>query len=675
MGELSAVGRVLTAEDCNGTIHVCRGMVFHHAVNNPLSSQLQLLCRERLDADQILGKALKIKFQPKQSDGNTCYYFHGLVESIQAVTPGIMTQHYVYQLKICSWFDLLSRAPHYRIFQDADVSEIFDKVLSEYSFEHPFRFCTKPASKRKICTQANETDQQFLTRLLSEEGLSYYFSQAESAHEMIICTTNSEFSDAPHSTMRLPPLEKSDQPSLTNWEPLYSLGAASQQASSWDSERAKAIHGKSVSPAGSNTHGLLAAGHVWEGQLQDEDALNTWAERQAERDDCASSSVITSTTIPGFNAGMKFSLEGHSDPKQNREYVITSVEHSIRTPDAEITNASANYSYVCDLQLQPVELPLRPAVCPRPQLAGVHSALVKNADDKECASDDQAKVQVVFHWDKDAETPCWLPVMRSLAGTGFGTHILPRTGQEVVVSFLDGDPDRPVIIGTLHNGANKPPETNAEVIQLVTRSTPDGGKEDGHILRLTDTKDSEELFVQAQKDMNIEVKNNLTTKVTAEHTLEIEKTSKVSVKEDAECSLEGALAVETKKAVSVKTDDALSFDVTKAAEFKSKDAITLDGKEGSFKAKTKVTIEAPQGITLKAGSSEIQLTPSGIAINGMKVTLDAKTVMELKALNIKQEATAQAALKGLIVQIAASTLAELKGDAMVMAKGGITMIN
>ena len=683
----STDSRPLLAKDTTGNTYISVRMDCEESVNGSFSAKVKILAPDIIECEPLLGTSLAISYTPDQAASGTKTYFHGLILAMeqQPPVPGAVP----YLVTLCSWFDLLACSRSCRVFQKVGIDEIFDTVLTGYSFEHSFRFTSKPSVKRETCIQFNETDMDFLQRLLYEEGLFFFFEHTEAGHEMVIGATNQDFPDAPCTPVQLPPAKSPDQACVNSWFPHTQIGASPHKVASWNTEQAQPLAGRVVKSPNTKSHGLLSEGLEWNGRFLTEDELNTWAERQTEQSDSSSLRASAESELYDLHCGMKLSHQNHYDATQNQEYVVLSVRHEFKF--GESFGGDSNQGYINELQLQASAIPVRMHTIPKPVIPGIQTATVFNADDKECAADDQARVEVVFHWDKDSSTPCWIPVARSLAGDQFGMHLLPRTGQEVVICYIDGDPDRPVIMATLHNGANKPAETSAEVIQFTSHSTPDGGAEDCHIFKITDTKDSEELMIQAQKDMNVTVKNNMTTTVTAEHVLEVEKNSSVTVKEDITCKTDGALNAEIAKAIALKgndaltieagkalalnSKDALTIEATKAATLKTNDAFSLDCKESSLKAQSKIVIEAPQGITFKAGTSEIQLTPSGIVINGMKVAMEAKTTMEMKALTMEQKATVKAAIEGLMLQLKGSTLAQVEGSAMFMAKGGISMIN
>ena len=656
MASLNPDNRQLTLTGDSGTTYVVTEMKLDEWVNGSVRAELNLLAQEPVSPDGVLGKPVSVKYKPDPK-GDEEEFFHGLVLAIEQKPMLSGSLFTPYNIRLGSWFDLLDYCVNCRVFQQLGVHEIIEKILEDYPCEHAITFKQKPASKRELCMQFNQSDGDFIRRLLFEEGLHYYFIQTDSGHEMVVVGAATDMEAAVVPKVQVAPPDDPGVPCVENWLPRISLGAAAVATSGYSSEQAKPLFGKEVKAENLSGHATLGGTHYWDERLIEKESLDGWSEQQSKRFEGGCSAVQTSSSICSLRSGTTLEMANHGDDEQNQEYVITRVVHHVSFPES--SSGAGNASYHNELYLAPSKLAL---TCDEPEkvrISGVHTATVFNSDSEECVADDKGRVQVVFHWDKEEENPCWVHVSSSMAGNKCGLHLLPRTKQEVVISYINGNPDAPLITGAIYNGANERPASEPDTIQFTTHSTPDGGAEDAHIFIINDKKDSEEFSIQAQKDMKLTVKNNLETTIMGEEKREIEKAVALSAKDEVKAEVAGALQVTAK--------DEVKLDAT--------GALKIEAQEGTVKGKSKLQLEAPQGIVLKAGSSEIEIAPSGITIKGMKMQLEATTQLELKGLKMQMEATTQLGIKGLMLQMEASTMAQLKASAMLMAKGGLTMVN
>ena len=287
---------------------------------------------------------------------------------------------------------------------------------------------------------------------------------------------------------------------------------------------------------------------------------------------------------------------------------------------------------------------------PRPVLAGLYSAKVTGPSGEKIHVDEFGRIKLKFRWDqlgKDDDTSsCWVRVAQSAAGAWGGTWFLPRVGDEVLVAFLDGDPDRPIVTGSVYSKDAKPPfdpKANRAQSGISTRSYKSDSKDDANVLRFEDKKGSEHVFLHAQKDLNVEVENDETRAIDHDQTETIKNARTVTVKDSHDTlTLEKGNRVETIKM----GNDSLTLKMGNESH---------DIKMGNLSVKCdlgKVTIEAMQSITLKVGQSTVVIDQMGVTVKGMMIT---------------EEATAMHKTKGVMVQVDA--------DAMVMVKGGLVMIN
>jgi type VI secretion system secreted protein VgrG len=379
----------------------------------------------------------------------------------------------------------------------------------------------------------------------------------------------------------------------------------------------------------------------------------------------------------GIQSGYRFDLKEHYRREVNQAYQILAVRHQGRAGDYRSWN-TAPLDYENEFVCIPHSVPYRPPLLtPRPRVAGHLTAVVVGKAGEEIWVDKHGRIKVQFHWDrvgkKDENSSCWVRVSTPWAGKNWGAIHVPRIGQEVLVEFLNGDPRYPIIIGSVWNGDHAPPyglPANGTQSGIKSRSSKGGAAENCNELRFEDKKGSEEVYLQAEKDLTVQVKND--EKCTVVHdraatiknhdtrtvqegndTTTIEKGSQtITVKQGKqETSVDqGDQLVTIKMGKQVVTLNQGNQEVTLKMGNQTTKAdlgnITLKAALG------KVSIEAMQAIELKVGQSKVTVDQKGVTIGGLMLKLDGQVQTEVKGV-----------------------MTTVKGDGMLTVKGGIAMIN
>jgi type VI secretion system secreted protein VgrG len=316
------------------------------------------------------------------------------------------------------------------------------------------------------------------------------------------------------------------------------------------------------------------------------------------------------STCRAFTAGCRFTLAGHARSELNAEHVLRQVVHSI---------SHDNYSN--SFIAFPLALPFRPPrVTPKSRVFGTQTATVVGKSGEEIWTDSHGRIKVQFHWDRlgssDENSSCWVRVAQAWAGQSWGAFFLPRIGQEVIVSFLDGDPDRPLVTGCVYNATQTPPETlPANQTRSVIRSRSSKQGSAGNELRFEDKKDSEELYLHAQKDMNTEVENDRSARVIkGNDSLKIEQgTRSVDVKGDESHTNQANFTQQVTGDFKLKVDGNLTIEVggsisiKAGTSFKNEAGTELTNQAGTAltnKAGTELTNDAGISMTNKAAASQ-----------------------------------------------------------------------
>ena len=585
-----------------------------------------------------------------------------------------------YDLVVSPSLWLLDRQSDYKVFQAKSVKDIATEILGNY----PIKFKTSlnaTYQNREYCLQYGETDLAFLHRLFAEEGIFYFFQHEQGSHTLVLADAASAYVDAsqPSVTYRQEVVNASDTVSELNFG--TSLIDAKWTLGGYDFEKPDAvIEGedkttKQPSSAQSWKHYRFPAGSVDTGEVK---------RRATIAVDAAESlyEVISGAgTCASFAPGHKFTLlEYPVSALSDKSYVLTEVTHEARDishfasrPQAEVRPYYRN-RFSCI----PADRPTRSHLpAQRNRARGPETALVVGPDGQEIHTDKYGRVRIQFHWDrvgtKNEQSSCFVPVAQMWAGSGWGSVFVPRIGMEVVVHFLDGDPDRPLVTGAIYTGTNQPPWALPDTMTksgLMTRSTLKGAAANASELSFDDKKGSEKVLFHAEKDFVREVENDDTLTVGHDQTRTVknDRTTTISEGNDAltvskgnrtQTITEGNETVEVSKGNRATTIGQGNETLTVTAGNREtklgqgNDTLTLDAGNHTTKASAgSIKLDALQGITLVCGQNKIEVTPQGITINGMQVSVSGVGTAEVKA-----------------------PMLTLSGDGMTQVKGGLVKIN
>jgi type VI secretion system secreted protein VgrG len=520
------------------------GFTGHEVISHLFNFQLDLVAENETQVpfDQLLGQ--KITVQLRLSDGGN-RYFNGICNRIsQGARDGGYT---AYRLDVVPQFWLLSRRAQSRIFQHISVPDILKKVLDGLDVAYEIQGTFQP---RDYCVQYRETDFNFASRLMEEEGIYYFFKHSDGAHKMVLANSPGSHPAVPGaSSVMYETIEGVHRPEdrVHSWEKFQEL--RSGKCTLWDHcfelphkhlEADKPIL-ESVA-VGQVTHKLKVGGND---KLEIYDFPGEYAQRfdgvdkgggdqPAElqkifddnkrtvgirmQEEALPSLLIQGTSTCGqFTSGHKFTLTKHFDA--NGSYVLTGVHHAAKV--SNYLSGNSEFSYHNSFTCIPYALPYAPPrTTPKPFVQGTQTAVVVGPAGEEIFTDKYGRVKVQFHWDRqgknDADSSCWVRVAQIWAGKRWGAFFWPRIGQEVVTAFEEGDPDRPIIVGSVYNADQMPPylgdgpdskhKKDNKVSGIKTNTTP-GGKGYNE-LRFDDTKDKQEIFIHAERDMDTRVKND-----------------------------------------------------------------------------------------------------------------------------------------------------------------------
>jgi type VI secretion system secreted protein VgrG len=630
--------------------------------------------------DQLLGK--KVTASVKAPGGNV-RHFNGICNRI---AQGGRDQHFTsFRLEIVpeAWF--LTRRTQSRIFQQTAVPDILKKVFAGMAVQYQLKGKYEP---RDYCVQYRESDFDFASRLMEEEGIFYFFTHQAGGHTMVVADSPDAHAQVPFDPeATFEPLDDSTvaEDRITSLAKAQDL--RSMKVTLWDHcfelphkhlEAEKQIQ-DSVQ-VGSVSHklklgnpGLLelydwpgayaqrfdGVGPGREDRPADVQKIHQDNKRTAEirmQEEAAAALVLSGASrLRQLTAGHRFSLAKHFNA--DGAYVVTSVDHSASMTGDYRSGDTLGTSYENRFTCIPQAVPFRPRrVTPRPVVHGTQTAVVVGPKGEEIYTDKYGRVKVQFHWDRegknDEKSSCWVRVAQPIAGKRWGASFWPRVGQEVVVDYLEGDPDQPIIIGSVYNADQMPaylgkgPDSKHGDDNKVSgfKSNTTAGGSGFNELRFDDSKDKQQIFIHAERDMDTRVKNDGMEWVrNNRHSIvgtkdqggdfneEIWRDQNVHVHRDRVEHVEGSvqLLIDGSDDVDVKGSrtESVGGDQHLAVKGERQEKIGTNqvlqaGQAIHLKAGMKVVIEAGMDLTIKGAGGFVKIDATGVTIQGTMVKIN-----------------------------------------------------
>lgn len=471
-----------------------------------------LSLQEDIELDDLLGKDMTIEIDLPTEDTR---YYHGYVSEMSQ--SGKEDEHFCYSLVLRPWLWFLTRTADCRIFQEMTVPDIIKEIFREAGFSDFEQTLSETYRTWEYCVQYRETDFNFVSRLMEQEGIYYYFKH-ENGKDVLVMGDSYSAHDAIPGYEKIPYYPPSEnvvrEEHIYNWSHSKSVRTGKYALTAYDFKNPRAD--LSVSSAISRAH-EMADYEVFDypGEYFDTGEGELYVKARIQELQALYERVRGETDAMGLYAGGLFSLTEFPRDDQNREYLICSTRQSVELADYESSDALGT-SFSCSFgALSSKELFRPERRTPKPTVHGLQSAIVTGPSGEEIYTDEYGRVKVQFTWDRlgenDENSSCWMRVAQVWAGAEWGGMTIPRIGQEVLVNFIEGDPDRPIITGRVYNDVNMPPyELPANKTQsgIKSRSSKDGSAANFNEIRFEDMKGSEEMYIHAEKDQNIVVEND-----------------------------------------------------------------------------------------------------------------------------------------------------------------------
>lgn len=606
-----------------------------------------------VDPKSLLGKGVTISIESLDGAKRD---FSGMVnEFAQGMRDIRFTSYYI---TIVPHVWLLTQRTQSQIFQQISVPDILKKIFKDFDVKYELQGTFEP---RNYCVQYRETDFDFVSRLMEEEGIYYYFEHSGGKDTMIIANTPQSNRDCPSksqikfhrigeeedfygSISRFSNDYRIQTGKITLWDYNFQL-----PTSKLDTEKTS-IHqfGDNQKlemyehPAGYGRKydGIDKSGGEQSGELnkvfQDrEKTINNRMEMMDSRVSTASGN----SDCCALTAGYRFTLSGHPNESLNGQYVITSITHEAEQSPSYVSNEGVTDPYTNSFTCIPHgrgAVPYRPErKTPKPIIYGSQTAFVVGPSGEEIFTDKYGRVKVQFHWDRDgqvnASSSCWVRVAQLWAGNRWGAMFIPRIGMEVIVDFLEGDPDQPIITGCVYNPQTMPPyqlPDHKTKSTIKTNSSKGGGG--FNEIRFEDKKGEEQIFVHGQKDQDIRIRNDRRELIGNDRHLivkrdkreKIERDKHIIIERDEIIKIERDLHRKVEGKIAFKTDQSFSHEIGQGKSEKVGGNYAIDAGQFNVKAKT-IVLEAETGLTIKVGGNFVTVNAAGVQINGTMVLINS----------------------------------------------------
>ena len=659
-----------------------RSAVVTEQLGQPFEMQIDLLSRDDgVDFDALLGR--DITLMVKLADGNT-RHFHGMIAGLRQ--SGSVGNYVCYRARAVPWLWFLTRTKDCCIFQKKDapdncsVPDILRKVFSDHGFSDVKFLLTKSYRPRDYCVQYCESDFNFVQRLMEEEGIYYYFTHTKDKHTLQLADSYvcHEVFPGYETIEYFPPsydvVREVDY--VHSWELSRNIQSGKYATTDYDFTKPRAeLQSQYVVSRG--VPGGDYEVFEYPGKYLTRSEGDFYSRARLESMQAGYETVQGSGNARGIAVGSLFTLKRNPRRDQNREYLVVSATYRLDAAAYESGyDAPDQDAYSCSFEAIEAKQPFRPrATASKTRITGPQTAQVVGPAGEEIFTDKYGRVKVKFHWDRDPardeNSSCWVRVSQIWAGKGWGSVSIPRIGQEVIVDFLEGDPDQPMVVGRVYNQDNMPPYElpGAGVVSGSKSRTHKGGG--FNEMSMDDTAGKEKVTIHSQYDMSttvqhdqtLEVKNNRTDHVVVDDTLNVDANRTMHVKGKLAETIDSGRQVTVTsghtETISGGATSTVNGGVTstvnggQVSTINDKWEHTVNGPltenvSGAIKQTGSATIDihatgagtytsdaslklavagsvieiTPSGITLSMGASVVKIDPAGVAVNGVKISLN-----------------------------------------------------
>ena len=587
----------------------------------------------------------------------------------------------IYRVRLVPSLWLLTRTSDCRIFQDKTVPQIVDIVLGDYGISHKAWRLNGDHRKHDYCVQYRETAYDFICRLLEEEGIFFYFTHDDRKHTVMFTDNNRGFAKCATSRIVLSP-DVGALGGIWEWESAYQFRSGKWALSDYNFETPS-----TNLTTGKKTINPVLAKQSFErfdypGRYQATGPGGTVAKLRIEYEESAYQEIVGESACIGFAAGAYFTIANAHGEDHGKEFALRSVEH-VAEDWSLVAQDAKPASYSNRFRCAPRSVPYRPEMkthCPR--IHGTQTAVVTGPAGDEIFTDKYGRIKVQFYWDrqgkKNEQSSCWIRVAQSWAGRNFGTWYLPRIGQEVVVTFLEGDPDRPLVVGSVYNAEQMVPfalPANKTQSGLRTRSSLAGTAANFNEFRFEDKKGSEQVFLHAEKNLDSEVEHDATHWVGHDEKTTIDHDRTEVVHHDE------TITVDNNRTETVHANETITIDKNRTETVHQNETVTIDrnrvhtvvvnevltvgaAREHTVGATEAITVGAARAVTVGDAQTISVWSDQSVSIGGSETVSIAKD----QAVDVGKTITITAGDQIVLKTGSASITMKKNGDIVIQGK-------
>ena len=617
-------------------------------------------------AQDLLGKNVTFSVQMADESPRN---FNGLVSRFLAGDEDKNGRR-GYRAQVVPWLWFLTRNSDCRIFQQMSAPDIIEQIFKDRGFSDYKLKLSGSHAKREYCVQHQETDFNFVSRLMEEEGIFYYFQHEDGSHQMILGDKATAYFDCAQKDVDYPfdvgSLAMEDH--IRGWEHRYEFRTGKLAQTDYNFETPstdlKTDTGTIVDTPGADKYEFFE----YPGSYGDKGDGQPLTDVRMEEEEVEHDVVEGTSIVRAFTPGGKFKVRQHrASTEQGKSFVITRVHHvAEEIVGYETGQAPAGGGYDNDFTCIPDKVNFRPVRrTPKPRVQGVQTAVVTGPSGEEIFPDKYGRVKVQFHWDrygkKDENSSCWIRVSQVHAGKGFGGIDIPRIGEEVIVSFPNGDPDHPLITGRVYHAENMPPlglPGAMNISGLKSNSTPGGGGYNEMVM--DDTKGKELLRIHGQFDMDTTVENDQRSTIhnNRTDTIDVDDTETVGANQAIDVASNQKVHVGANHDLSVDADESITVGGNQTTDVGGNRSTTVGGTDeigvtGTRKVNSDgaMDISSPTSITLTVGGSTIKIEPGKISIGSTEILTEGSAKVDVKGALITSQASGSHEITGATVKI------------------------
>jgi type VI secretion system secreted protein VgrG len=624
---------------------------------------LNLFSTDRsIKAEDILGTPVGVSIELLDATAEAERHFHGHVAEFAYVEP--IGNIHAYRATLRPWLWFLTRTADCRIFQRKKVPDIIKSVFRDLGFTDFREDLSRGYEAWEYCVQYRETAFDFVSRLMEHEGIYYYFEHTAGKHTLVLTdSSHSHLKTRGYESIPYYPPEQSGRRKrdhISQWWAAWEVQSGQYTHTDYDfTKPALDLATKSNNP---RRHGLAKGEvHDYPGAYTESDLGGRLANIRLEELRSRYQVLHGIGNAQGLAVGALFELTGFPRDDQNREYLITSTTCEASSNDyATSGNAEGESSFDCSFTAMSSDEQFRPPrVTPEPFVHGPQTAVVVGPGGEEIYTDEHGRIKVRFHWDraksgrvgptnvdngntiadttKDEDASCWIRVGQLWASSGWGSMWIPRIGMEVIVDFLEGDPDQPIVTGCVYNGTNKPPYAlPAEKTKSTIKSNSSKGGGGSNEMRFEDKKGSEEIYIHAQKDRNLVIEHDETKKVGNDRKKDIAHDETTHVGHDRTETVDNneTITIGANRTETVQKDETITINGNRTEQVAKEESITIGG------GRTE-NVGKDESITIGASRTESVGKDESISIGGARTETVAKdesvTISGARTLSISKD--------------------------------------